>query len=334
MKTRLLVQSARFCVRLALLAAFSWLAIVTLDSRAATFEVVGQLKAVIYQDGAITHSRTNPFKASVDGCRLRVHAEATGLGSLSGEFATVEDFSVDLSKNDVALMKSAPSVDEWGFQIRPQPKPIEYPEAYLSVNPTVVPQFSTFTLPWLAYGSSCYLSEIKDGMIQSPVVQDFTKAKTKYWLAPKAPAQWRFSTQGPGLLQSLVVYRDGEALELPEPFRGRTTNCVYEVLRWTNVAGMTLPLEFKLTRYTLNLHAKDSPRLLVDGLFLGLASGISSHLSITNFAPVISTNTQVTDRRFEDEDAEHAIVYMAKEGRILTCEELKKEPRFRAFMRR
>ena len=328
------MQIALFCGRRSLLATFSWLAIAMLHSRAATFEVAGQFTTVIYEDGAVMHSRTNPFKASVDGCRFRIRAEGTGLAILYGEFATVEDFSVELSKNDVALMKSAPSVDEWGFRRWPQPPPMDYPEAYLNVSPTVVPAFSPFTLPWLAYSSSCYLTGITNGMIQSPVAQDFSKAKTKYWLAPKAPAQWRFSPKPPNLLDLLVVFRDGEALELPAPFKGLTTNCVYEVLGWTNLAGMSLPLEFKLTRYALDLKAKDSPHLLVDGVLRGQASSFSPRLSITNFVPVISTNTQVADRRFEDEDAERAIVYMAKEGRILTYEELKEQPRFRAFMRR
>lgn len=317
----------------AMLAAFGWLTIVGLDSRAAVFEIVGQLTTVIYKDGVITHSRTNAFKASMDGCRFRVRAEATGLGSLYSEFATVEDFSVDFSKNDVALMKSARSVDELGFELRSQPEPVEVPEAYFNLNPTVVPPFSTFTLPWVAYGSGCYLRGVTNGMIQSPVAQDITKPRTKYWLAPKAPAHWRFSSRPPNLLELLVVLRDGEALKLPVPFTGRTTNCVYEVLQWTNVAGLSLPLEFKLTRYAPDLEARDSPRLLVDGLFCGVATGIAPRLSITNFTPLISTNTQVADRRFEEEDVEHAIVYMAREGRILTREELRKRPQFRAFMR-
>jgi hypothetical protein len=321
-------------VRPCLRAAFGCLVIISLGSPAATFEVVGQLRTVIYADGSIVHSRTNAFKASVDGCRFHVRTEAPGLGSLYAEFARVEDFSVDFLKNDVALMKSAPSVDEWGFERRPQPNPGEIPEAYFNVNPTVVPPDSTATLPWLAYASSCYLLRITNGTIQSPLVQDFTKARTKYWLAPKAPAQWRFSRTTPSFLELLVVFRDGQALGLPEPFSGRITNCVYEVLQWTNVAGISLPLDFKLTRYAPDLTAKDSPRLLVDGLFRGQVSGVSPRLSITNFLPILSTNTQVADRRFEDEDAEHAIVYMAKEGQILTYEELKKEPRFRAFMRR
>ncbi len=317
--------------RLCLLACVGWLALIPLDVCAGAYEVLGQLTTVIYKDGVVTHSRTNPFKASVDGCQFRVRMEATGLATLYSEFATVEDYSVELLKNDVALMNSARSVDEPGFEIWPQPKPGSPPEAFLYVNPTVVP-VSTATLPWLAYGSRCYLSEARKGMILSPVVQDLSKSRTKYWLAPEAPAQWRFSSRYPGLLESLVVFRDGETLGLPAPYTGRTTNCVYEVVQWTNVAGMTLPLEFKLTRYAPDFKAKDTPRLLVDGLFRGLAKEVSPQLSIATFIPVISTNTQVGDRRFEDEYSEDAIVYMATEGRILEYEELKKQPRFRAFM--
>ena len=315
--------------RLCLLACVGWPA---LDVCAGAYEVLGQLTTVIYKDGVVTHSRTNPFKASVDGCQFRVRMEATGLATLYSEFATVEDYSVELLKNDVALMNSARSVDESGFEIWPQPKPGSPPEAFLYVNPTVVP-VSTATLPWLAYGSRCYLSEARKGMILSPVVQDLSKWRTKYWLAPEAPAQWRFSSRYPGLLESLVVFRDGETLGLPAPYTGRTTNCVYEVVQWTNAAGMTLPLEFKLTRYAPDFTAKDTPRLLVDGLFRGLAKEVSPQLSIATFTPIFSTNTRVADRRFEDEYSENAIVYMATEGRILEYEELKKQPRFRAFMR-
>ena len=317
--------------RLCLLACVGWLALIPLDVCAGAYEVLGQLTTVIYKDGVVTHSRTNPFKASVDGCQFRVRMERTGLGNLYSEFATVEDYSVELLKNDVALMNSARSVDEWGLEIWPQPKPGSPPEAFLYVNPTVVP-VSTATLPWLAYGSRCYLSEARKGMILSPVVQDLSKWRTKYWLAPEAPAQWRFSPRYPGLLESLVVFRDGETLGLPAPYTGRTTNCVYEVVQWTNAAGMTLPLEFKLTRYTPDFTAKDTPRLLVDGLFRGLAKEVSPQLSIATFTPIFSTNTQVGDRRFEDEYSEEAIVYVATEGRILEYEELKKQPRFRAFM--
>src|SRR5690242_4222405 len=140
-------------LRVRLLASIGWLAAIPLDVTAAMFEVFGELTTVIYQDGAVTHSRTNPFKASVDGCRFRVRMEATGLGNLYSEFATLEDSSVDFSRNDVGLMKSAPSVDQWGFERWPQPKSVEVPEAYFNLNPTMVPPFSTATLPWLAYGS-------------------------------------------------------------------------------------------------------------------------------------------------------------------------------------
>jgi len=172
---------------LCLLACVGWLALILLDVCAGTYEVLGQLTTVIYKDGAVTHSRTNPFKASVDGCQFRVRMEATGLAILYSEFATVEDYSLELIKNDVALMKSARSVDEWGFERWPQPKPGWIPEANLYVNPTVVPAFSTATLPWLAYGSRCYLSEARKGMILSPVVQDLSKSRTSTGSHRKRP---------------------------------------------------------------------------------------------------------------------------------------------------
>ena len=123
---------------------------IPLDLHARRYEAAGELTTVIYEDDAVIHSRTNPFKAYVQGCNFRVRMEGTGLATLYSEFAAVEDYSLDLVKNDVALMESAPSVDQWGFEYLRQPKPGWCPEANLYINPTAVPQFSTATLPWLA----------------------------------------------------------------------------------------------------------------------------------------------------------------------------------------
>jgi hypothetical protein len=79
--------------------------------------------------------------------------------------------------------------------------------------------------------------------------------------------------------------------------------------------------------------AKQEARLLVDGVFLGLVKEVSPRLSSATFTPMLSTNTQVFDHRFEDEYSENAIAYKAREQRILDYEELKRQGRFRPFMK-
>ena len=315
-----------------LLIGIIWLGAI-LPGRGATYEVKGEVRTTIYKDGVVTHSRTNLFKASVDGCQFRARVEATGLGILYNEFTTAKDYSFEFFKYDVGLMNSAPTVDQWGFEVRPQPKLEGQPEASITVNPTIVPPFGSETLPWLAYGAQCYLSQASNGMILPPVPQDLTNVRTKYWLVPPASARWHFSARPPGLLEWLIVFRDGERLGLSAPFNGLTTNCVYEVQEWTNTSGLTVPRQFKLTRFAPDPMAKQEARLLVDGVFLGLVKEVSPRLSSATFTPMLSTNTQVFDHRFEDEYSENAIAYKAREQRILDYEELKRQARFRPFMK-
>lgn len=191
---------------------------------------------------------------------------------------------------------------------------------------------------WLAYASGCYYEARKSGGSTEPV----------WWMGVgvrdagrRFPTEWRLNQSVPRLLEYLADFTDGNKYEstgstpvpvrMSKPFDVPTTNSVYQVLNWTNVAGMTLPQRFRVVRYVPNTESRSSASSLhILEVYEGVAHTIRPICAVSDFGPRIpgAVPTQVADRRFEG-----GIGYFSPTGQIASLEQVKPSKRTQEAVR-
>ena len=180
-----------------------------------------------------------------------------------------------------------------------------------------------FESVWLAYASSAHYRARKSGEKTEPIwdmggdasaagklfraewrlnprppflpesVMDFTDGYEYSWVT-ESPA-WSASQGAPGQFQLLTDVSKGEVRrargtrvahvqKMPAPFNRECTNSVFEVLAWTNINGLTLPREFRVTLYEPDLVAKSEPVLLPRRIIEGTITEARPGASSTNFS--------------------------------------------------
>jgi len=186
---------------------------------------------------------------------------------------------------------------------------------------------------WLAYASSSHFRVRESGKKTEPVWDMGDKVREA-----KIPftSAWRLNVNAPHLLQNMTDFADGNryettgskpvAVRMHKPFDTEFTNSFYEVLSWTNVAGMALPQRFRVTRYLADYDPASLPSLFVWKVYEGAANQISPKSTSTSFEPRIpdESPTQVLDKRFSDAvDPVETISYFSPTGKIMKVEEVK-----------
>ena len=186
---------------------------------------------------------------------------------------------------------------------------------------------------WLAYASSSHFRVRESGKKIESVWDMGDKVRESKILFTSA---WHLSANAPYLLQNMTDFADGNkyettgskpvAVRMNKPFDTEFTNSYYEVLSWTNVAGMTLPQRFRVTRYVPDSDAGSLPSLLVWKVYEGVANQIWPKSNSTNFSARMpdESPTQVLDKRFS-----HAVEpvdtksYFSPTGKVMKVEEVK-----------
>ena len=260
-----------------------------------SFHVAGQVTyEVVYPDGASRGKITNHFECAVQGCSWRITMTPVGrLGSLKTEMAGCDGtniFRLTTFNTNSSLVAS----DKHNLNLG-------------TIYPGLVPpsDISLISSVWLAYGSHCYFSAIKDGrckpvwQLDDPAIQfSNISVPVNFHFSPNAPFLLaRASFFSEGFLYNLT---NGTALiakkEMP-PFHRGFTNATYSVARWSN--DDKIPMTFSLKRFIPRYGAASANETVVWVIVNGQLESFREQMD-DGFEPLpsIQAGTEVQDYRF------------------------------------
>src|SRR6476646_7843572 len=177
-------------------------------------------------------------------------------------------------------------------------------DSTMELWPTLVPppMKGYITPVWIAYSSSCYFTNAKRSLIDCPFYQanfmqsGIPESRTAW---PKVPAEWKFSTANPNLIDSFVVFFDPFSSIFPRKGM-RVTNAVYQVDSWTKCGKQTIPKTFSVTIYRLDPNFSENKLISVEARILGFAKEFHELPKVDEFALPLTTKTYIADYRFGD----------------------------------
>ena len=121
------------------------------------------------------------------------------------------------------------------------------------------------------------------------------------------------------MLESMTQWLDVnnyKKVNLTPSFDGIYTNAIYEVLNWTNVAGLLLPQNFKAVNYF-----PDGNKIIFEGIANGVLTNSNAKIGL-----VVPTRTRVYERRFGDNTlTSDEFVYNVTNGILSTKKQLLKD---------
>jgi hypothetical protein len=178
------------------------------------------------------------------------------------------------------------------------------------VEAQVVPtaQFPLLPALWLAYCSGAYLGSANDSLVEPVWPQDNPLLRRHGF---RVKAHWRLCDSEPRLPEAVTFLNDGVyhgydkenmkpiEVPLPPPYGEGFTNAVYRANLMTNLASLSLPIEFFLRQYRTPLGTgvrAGTPRATI----LGRAVGFRTRTPAGTFCPVFSGDATVCDYRFAD----------------------------------
>ncbi len=206
-------------------------------------------------------------------------------------------------------------------------------EATLMLNSGPVPEYGYGMISevWLAYASACFYQRLANG--HSPPVFDMGGGFRESHQMVKS--DWRLTKTAPPLLDYMRDFADGFRYseedgkllkqQLPSPFNRGYTNSIYSVILWTNHAGLTLPLQWRVVQYRPNLVTGRLEPITTHGF----TTAISMEGYASDFSPHMPKNTRIIDNTLEAQGSPvHTYAYMTTNGQIRTLAQLEQETDF------
>ncbi len=270
----------------------------------AEFEIEGQLSYVYYNEGQPAGTNAWPFSVAVHGCSfvIRQHhldtnsgIDYTELASDGSESYSRVKFSVpsgtiiksSTNEQTGKISKRSTIQNDSSLTIRPSPGP-----PAVEAGP-IIPI-------WLAYASRCYFSNRTDNLVDCIMFIDEPRIMLRARQI-RLRGEWEFSKDS-YFLSKFVDFRDGVIMDdngragtLPQKFATGSTNTIFQVHFWTNISGVSLPLEFEQAIFAPT--AYKSNRMV--GLFKGYSRNILLTTERTNFIPSLdSERVRVLEHRY------------------------------------
>jgi len=182
---------------------------------------------------------------------------------------------------------------------------------------------------WLVYGAAGELKEHLEpflpplGSILLREIPFDSELMSKLYDNLLLRADWSLDDQPPHLLSRFVEYRDGKwasrrysASLIPDEFRSGKTNSQLDILSWTNLGGLHIPVDAQLTTYLANTNQPGGP-LQVHLVHHLIATNVVAGTARRSFVPKLARATRVVDYRFATQPDQPA-VYIATNGMILS----------------
>jgi hypothetical protein len=207
-------------------------------------------------------------------------------------------------------------------------------DATMRIEPSPLPQLMAVTIQhlWLLYAAQLESANPTNSFQkpQGPVflrAQPFDQELQNMLLEHLLlRADWELDDQAPYLLKSYVEYRDGKLASdrfsqslIPAEFMTGRTNARMDVLSWTNVAGLHIPIHARLTTFITDTGKPGQP-LRANVIHQFVATNIVAGSTGRSFIPKLSTATQISDYRFAKGPRQPAS-YLATNGIIWATEE-------------
>ncbi len=287
-----------------------------------SFEVSGRMHTVYPMQGGTVRTNSRTFALATDGrdVLIRCTAGTADQGFDYGEFGTDGTNGFHFSKT---LLKADP-FSKHGL----------VNDAVMHIEPSPVPPRGAINYVWLLYAAQNEL----EGRTES-----FLRPRGGVWLPERMfdqerlrmlndhlllRAEWTFNDRRPYLLQTFVDYCDGKLASdrfsqslIPGEFMSGRTNSRMEVLAWTNIAGLHIPLAARVITYVTGSE-KSGGGLQVRFTHELLATNVVAGTRQRSFVPKPSKATSVFDYRFA-EGPHRPASYLLTNGIILhTAEEV------------
>lgn len=289
---------------------WAWL-VISIIAVAGAFALTLQAREMLQVDGYIVSSSwtgqqekrcTRYFRISKAGCNVRITinpGECDGAELQYLQFVSDGTTSYFVTKFDTAVLRSKGVLPKVATAAN---------EATVEVRPTLHPPFwagGAVTTPWLAYNAGCVLTNSGDvvpvfgaAAIPRAVIESIDRIKLR--------ATWSRKTSASDYLERFTDYRDG-VIEVDKGHRKRTmppfadsfTNSCFEVLHWTNYAGVELPARFEWRQFALS-------GTNVAGVHIGQATNITLVAGdIERFKP--PEKSRIAEYRFSQELRDYGI---------------------------
>lgn len=296
----------------------TWLAVSGAAAERHAFEVSGRMETTSSSRGGgvgFTNSRTFTMAMGGRNVFIRCSAGTADQGVDYNEFVSDGTNGFHLGKT---LLRANPSstnglVNDATMDVKPSPQPAAGSGAIKTV--------------WLVYAPQRELKGRTDAFLkpQSSIWLRETLFDQELWRMLNdhllLRADWTLDEQEPHLLKTFVDYRDGKLATdrysqsmIPAEFMTGKTNSRLDVLSWTNVAGLHIPTEARLTTYIANTN-KPGGLLQVHLTHHLVATNIVGGTMRREFVPKLSKATQILDYRFT-EGPRRPAAYLATNGVI------------------
>lgn len=273
------------------------------------FAVKGMVTTTAFYNGKVLNKSVRPFMLWVDKCRVFVRAEPSALdvGVEYTEFGSDGTNCYLLKKQN----KTKASVNDSLLEILPQQCP---------------PALSSPVLaPWLAYGSGCYFRAQREDIIHTFWIRTGNSPLAPEHDAIRLKSAWQFAKHNARFLETyhdfrtgVVLGKRGEVKELPAELADNLTNNIFCVFSWTNLSGVTYPLEFAFLTYD-RAEADGSQPLIIQQV--GVANSIHPGLTRESYLPEMTAAVYVVDKRVQDEGG-NAVTYLRSDKKLPSAEEV------------
>jgi hypothetical protein len=279
------------------------------------FEISGRIESIWLPAAGNGRTNSRTFLMAMDGQKLfiRCSAGTADRGIEYTEFGSDGTSGFHMTK---FLQATNPSARRGSDN-----------DSTMSIEPSPVPPQGSGSIEqvWLVYSAHRELSRRTDPFIrpfayvslrETPFDQELWGFLSDNLLLR---AEWTFHVQTPHLLATFVDYRDGRIgrhrnAVLPDELMTGKTNSRMDVLTWTNLAGLSIPVESLATIYTGNTNRPGGP-LEVQFSHRLLATSIVARTTRREFLPKAAQATRVVDWRFAQGQHQPA-VYISTNGVI------------------
>jgi hypothetical protein len=184
-----------------------------------------------------------------------------------------------------------------------------------SVFPSNVPNFdyNYVSQLWFAFASGCYLHELTTNRVTCTLLNPVNNTD------PTIKATWTFDPDDPDFLREASFFNEGhvetlsgETIILPPPYDHGYTELQYTVSACTNISGIRIPTDFRITVFGTTHDAKVASDLLPLYNLVGTVTNIDLNVEDKSCIPQITQRTLVQDyRSAKISNAEHVDYYAA-----------------------
>ena len=300
------------------------------DARDIQFTASGVVDSQYYSEGNLTSHLTNGFTCYVSKAKYSIfftaNSEAKLLRSLDCLFDGTNTYlTTRFSTNPVTAVSTMDGVQiPEHIWLKPR---VPNNNAFLQITKGSMPWSANLavSLVWVSLASSAEPTEVL-ATSQAPLTFLGMVYSNQHI---KLRAASRKNGNFPNFLEWREDYHEGatfsETLGVLQrtPFTGAMslgyTNSTYNVVAWTNVAGLSFPKQTQLKAY---FPTKDKSNVECRIVCSAFVSAIQIGNPDTSFKPVVEPKTTVIDRRPESDGGQAGPFYLSMDGGLLSLSQI------------